>query len=225
LDRVVREILTRFEDGLEVLIKTNIIETEHLETTKRNRLGETHSLVLGLLCRCVYQTVSEKYIVALGHGLKTVSMKHRFSPDISLWKSNGDKKLVGILDYESTNSSDSRIIHRNFTNYRSFIESPDPFAIPDFWVIITTLPSKKVSNWYSWNYRSGKGMPRMPRISKDEYLSMLNNPFRFCFSKYTDEFNKLEEMPGKCPLYIINLDGSNIIKLCLPIDEKLESNG
>ena len=214
MNQIVKEILTSFAKGLKDLLGSGVITPEHLETTNRNELNETHSLIWSALCHSICQTVGKKYVVTIEHGLKPKGKGMRkFTPDISLWKVNGVKKIVGILDYESTNSSDSRIIRRDFENYRHYIQNPQIFDTPEFWVIITTLPSKKVrkSDWYSWDLIRR-------RISRDEYVKMLENPFQYWFLKYTDEFNKLEEQRVKCPLYVVNLNATEL-RLCLPKDE------
>lgn len=213
MNQMVLEILTNFTNSLKGLLRIHVMRSEHLETTNRNKLSETHSLVLGVLCHSVYETVGKEYVVAIGHGLKSEGMTKRFTPDISLWKVNGIKKLVGIIDYESTNSSDSRIIRRNFENCHQFIQNPQPFDIPEFWVIMTTLPSQKVSklNWYSWDLRR-------KRIFRDEYLKMLENPFQYWFPRYTNEFNSHEKQRVKCLLYVVNLNTTEL-RLCLPEDE------
>ena len=214
MNQMVKEILTSFANSLKDLVGIGVVTPEHLETTNRNKLNETHSLVWSILCHSMYRTVGKKYVVTVEHGLKPKGKGMRkFSPDISLWKVNGVKKLVGILDYESTNSSDSRIIRRDFENYRYYIQSPLIFNIPVFWIVITTLPSKKVgrSDWYSWDLRR-------KRITKNEYLKMLENPFQYWFPQYTDKFSELEEQREKCSLYVVNLNAAEL-RLCLPNDE------
>ena len=212
MNRMVNEVLTNFANSLKDLVRIGVITSEHFETTKRNKLNETHSLIWSVLCHSVHETVGKKYVVAIEQGLKPKDMR-KFTPDISLWKVDGVKKLVGILDYESTNSSDSRIIRRDFENYRHYIQNPLFFNIPEFWVIVTTLPSKKVSksDWYSWDLRR-------KRISRDEYLKLLENPFQYWLPRYIDKFNKLEEQREKCPLYVANLNASEL-RLYLPKDE------
>jgi len=209
---MVEEILISFADSLKDLVNIGVVTPEHFETTNRNRLSETHSLIWSILCHSVYQTVGKKYAVAVEHGLKPKDVR-KFTPDISLWKVDGVKKLVGILDYESTNSSDSRIIRRDFENYSHYVQNPMFFNIPEFWVIVTTLPSKKVgkSDWYSWDLIR-------KRISRDEYLKLLENPFQYWFPKYADKFDGLKEQHEKCPLYVANLDAYKL-RLYLPKDE------
>lgn len=206
-------ILANLGDNIKDLIRIGVIASEHLETTNRNKSKETHSLIWGVLCHSVCQTVGKNCVVAIEHGLKSKGMKKGFTPDISLWKVNGVKKLVGIMDYESTNSSDSRIIRRDFANYHRYIQTSRFFNIPEFWVIITTLPSNKVkmSDWHSWDLRR-------KRISRNEYLKVLENPFQYWFPKYEDKFNKLEEQRKKCPLYVVNLNATEL-RLCLPKDK------
>ena len=93
-----------------------------MESTNRNKLNETHSLIWGALTNSVHLTLGMKCVVAINRSLKSESMKKRFTPDISLWNNSDNSKLVGAVDYESTNSSDSRIVRRNFENYRQYLQ-------------------------------------------------------------------------------------------------------
>lgn len=201
-------ILSNMVEKLSPLIRLKVIFSEHLETTKRNQLNETHSIILGALAHAAYDHIGEEYdTVAIGRGLKVMDEK-RFIPDITLWQ--GRERLVGVMDYESTNSSDFRIIERNFENYRKYVGSKkDPDNIPNFWVIITTLPSKEVksSDWYSHYYRK-----------KDkEYGELRKNPLQFWFRQYKEEFEGLVREREKCPLYVANLD-FNELRVHLPKD-------
>lgn len=120
---------------------------------------------------------------------------------------------MGVLDYESTNSSDRRVFSRDFRNYRHYVKSPSVFNVPEFWIILTTLPTKKVgkSDWYSWDKRK-------KRITQDDYSKMLENPFRYWFRQYSNRFNKLREEHERCPLYVVNVTSTEL-KLHLPNDE------
>jgi hypothetical protein len=213
MDQIVKEILANFANSLKDLIKTGFITVEHLESTNRNKLNETHSLIWGALSHSVYLTLGMKCVVAINRSLKSESMKKRFTPDISLWNHSHNSKLVGVVDYESTNSSDSRIIRRNFENYRQHVQTSSHSNIPEFWIIITSLPSKKVSksDWYSWDLRR-------KRISGDEYLKLLENPFEYWLPKFSEGYSQLREQLEKCPLYLANLDFTDL-RLCLPKDE------
>ena len=213
MDQIIKEILTNFANSLEDLIKTGFITVEHLESTNRNKLNETHSLIWGALSNSVYLTLGKKYAVAINRSLKSENMKKRFTPDVSLWNHNHTSKLIGVVDYESTNSSDSRIIRRNFENYRQYVRTSSHSCIPEFWIIVVSLPSKKVSksDWYSWDLRRKK-------ISGDEYLKLLENPFEYWFPKFSEGFSQLREQFEKCPLYVANLDFTDL-RLCLPKDK------
>jgi hypothetical protein len=213
MDQIVKDILANFANSLQDLIKTGFITAEHLESTNRNKLNETHSLIWGALTHSVYSTLGTKYVVAINRSLKSESMKKRFTPDISLWNQRPNSKLVGAVDYESTNSSDSRIIRRNIENYRQHVQTSSHSNIPEFWIIITSLPSRKVSksDWYSWDLIR-------KRMSEDEYLKLLENPFEYWFPKFSEGYSQLREQLEKCPLYVANLDFTNL-RLCLTKDK------
>lgn len=209
MNRTVNEILTSFANSLTDLIRIGAITTEHLETTNRNQLHETHSLIVSVLHRSVCQVVKKECVVTLGHGLREGKGMKLFKPDITVWKIEAIKRLLGVIDYESTNSSDDRVID-SFVNYQNYIDKPSLFRIPEFWAIITTLPSREVkkSDWDS-RYLSKKD---------DKYKKMIKNPFQYYFPEYTEEFNKRQEQREKCPLYVANLDAKEL-RLCLPEDE------
>lgn len=166
---------------------------------------------MGALSNSVNLTIGKTYAVAINRSLKSESMKKRFTPDVSIWNNS---KLVGVVDFESTNSSDSRIMRRNFLNYRQYVQTSQSSSIPEFWIIITNLPSKKVikSEWYSWDLIR-------KRITRDEYPKLLENPFEYWYPKYSIEFSQLREQIDKCPLYLANLDFANL-RLCLPEDDE-----
>jgi hypothetical protein len=212
MDKMVEEILANFANSPKDLIRIGVLTADHLESINRNKLNETHSLIWGALSHSVYLAIGMKCVVAINRSLKSESMKRRFTPDISLWSHRRNSKLVGIVDYESTNSSDSRIIQRNFENYRRYVQTSSNSNIPQFWIIITTLPSKKVSktNWYSWDLRHKE-------ISGDEYLKLLENPFEYWFTKFSEGYSQLGDQLEKCPLYVANLDFTDL-RLCLPKD-------
>jgi hypothetical protein len=158
--------------------------------------------------------VGKECLALIGRSLKpNAKGVRRFTPDVSLWKTNGDKRLVGVIEYESSNSSDSRVVHKDFRNYAKYILNAS-YGIPDFWTVITTLPSKKMkeSDWYSWD-------KRRKRIDRNEYSRMLENPFEYWFRHYADEFEKLRGESEKSPLYVVNLNSTELT-LCLPKNEE-----
>lgn len=216
MNQIAMEILDSLANNLRELGKTGVITGEHLESTDRNRLNETHSLVWGALFHSVYLAVGRKCAVSIGRGLKLETMKKRFVPDISIWTLGSISKLVGVVDYESTNSSDSRIVRRDFANYRQYVQTPHS-NVPEFWIIVTSLPSRRVSksSWYSWDLRR-------KRISRDEYLKLLENPFEYWFPKFSVGFDQLQKYFERCPLYVANLDFDGL-RLCLPSDKTISA--
>jgi hypothetical protein len=68
------------------------------------------------------------------------------------------------------------------------------------------------SDWYSWDLIR-------KRISGDEYLKLLENPFEYWFPKFSEGFSQLRQQLDRCPLYLANLDFANL-RLCLPKDEE-----
>ena len=75
MKRMVKEILTNFANSIKDLVEIGVITSEHFETTNRNKLNETHSLIWGVLCHSVYQTVEKTYVATVEHGFKPKDMR------------------------------------------------------------------------------------------------------------------------------------------------------
>jgi hypothetical protein len=206
-DKLVQTITSDLVVAIEEMKRDGIITVDSLETTNRNYMNETHSVIVGKLFSVVDSRKGKIFNAAIpGHGLRTKESKggKKFVPDITLWKWNREgKEIVGVIDYESTNSSDSRIVTRDFKNYQRFVENHS--QIPSFWLVITTLPQHPVdrSDWYSWDYRRG-------RASSSGYAKMIANPFDYWYAEYRTHFSELMPTRKKCPLYLANLDWEGV---------------
>jgi hypothetical protein len=93
-----------------------------------------------------------------------------FKPDLTVLKGN---QLFAFIEYESTNSCDGRLFDeswpkcnvRNIKQYYSFNTGQGP----KFWIIITTLPKKKIDqkNWKSWEFNK----------KESGYQEMISSPY------------------------------------------------
>lgn len=77
-----------------------------------------------------------------------------FRPDLAFINTRREK--VAVIEYESSNSSDERLIAKDLWHYRTAIESFEGFeqhpghsewVLPKLWLIISTLPSCSVVRW------------------------------------------------------------------------------
>lgn len=193
--------------------RDGIITREHLETTNYTRLSETHSLVLGLLTEAAAKHRGRLYnALAIEHGLKPGWRgRHQFKPDLTLWKAlDNGKRLVGVIEYESPNSVDRRISSWDISDkYHKFVQGQKKTRnnLPEFWIIITSLPNHRVTNWRSWD---------VPRRKRKEFQKMIRNPYMYWYRLYRTEFRKHASCCLRiCPLYVANLTYDEL-RICLP---------
>lgn len=87
-----------------------------------------------------------------------------FRPDLAFINKRHEK--VAIVEYESSNSSDERLIAKDLWHYQTAIESykgfeqhiGDPeWVFPKLWLIISTLPSCQVVRWPWHGYNTQRG--------------------------------------------------------------------
>ena len=158
--------LTRLARDLSQGIRSGCIASDYLQTTVHNKGRKVHSLICGII---------EKAGLELGY---VVGREKRFyfedgtsycQPDLLLWKND---RLSLLVEYESTNSSDSRVIHSDLWHYIRALDidaSVPDTNVPEYWLIIYTLPNGPVEHWTSWDYRK----------ADHEYAIMRQNPHRF----------------------------------------------
>ncbi len=198
-----RKILENLATELKELVSTNAITAGHIESIDYNRMHEAHSIILGALARAVVLNLDKGSFMAHGQGLKASISEKVFIPDITLWSKSG-KRLIGVIDYESTNSTDFRIFVRNFENYKRYSIAQNP---PEFWLAITTAPSKEVEKWVRYKKYSDRA----------DYERLKANPFAYYAPKFIQEFRRLSPLP----LFAANLD-SERIKVYIPENSEEE---
>lgn len=93
-------------------------------------------------------------------------ISRNFRPDLVFINTRREK--VAVIEYESSNSSDERLIAKDLWHYRTAIESYAGFEqhpehsewiLPKLWLIISTLPSCSVVRWpwHGYNKQEGYG--------------------------------------------------------------------
>ncbi len=196
-----KPLFVKFSRLLNRAEKSDAISKDHLETTNKTALNETHSLVLTLLIEAALSCRGRDYdVVALEHSLKARD-KRLFRPDVTLWRMGSAKhNLVGVLEYESPNSGDERIWTKDIENFHNFVRAPEnPQNAPSDWIIMTTLPDHEVakSEWKNWDY---------PNKSDPEFREMILNPSRFWYRQYKAEFDQHNACCfERCSLSLVNL--------------------
>jgi hypothetical protein len=136
------EFLVALCKNLSEAIEDNAIPCDWLCSSKGNQDYMLHSRVLGMLAKTGFDL---NYIVEIEAGFKPEG-RRQFKPDIQLWKSDD---LRFVVEYESTNSSDLRVISKDLRHY---VESRGNSPSPAFWLVIYTLPDHAVeaSDWKFW---------------------------------------------------------------------------
>lgn len=184
----------------------DFIKDEYFNSTTFNKGRESHSKMLGVICMAASKL---GYFLEIERGLNNGK---QFRPDIIIRK---DSDCFAVIEYESTNSSDMRIIQKTKTiknsfldNFQKYISNPEKVYKPKYWICIVTLPDHKVDGWRSWDatrkYNKNK-------TYTEKYRKIVSNPFRFYISKYIEELNKTDEtLFNGTELILCNLQNSKL---------------
>ena len=126
----------------------------------------------------------------------------------------GQLEPMLFLDYESQNSSDIRIPEKDVMPYEEWSKVYGK-RVP--YIIVTTLPNKRVKEWKVWKLRTETNSEFRGRR-----VEICKNPFRFWYEYYRIALKDKDLNM----IYFINIDGktvSNVTRL-LQSDESLLSH-
>lgn len=183
-------------------IKSGFLKRDYFTTWDYNYQSEVHSRVLGIIAR-IWLKLGFDIEIERGFNYKYRGRKYRFRPDISIYK---DNKLKAFIEYESTNSSDERFFDEN---RKATLECMQYFSqchnnnAPPHWIVIFTLPKRKVNkkNWKSYEINRSS-----PRFSK-----LVESPFNFYFPKYIKVSKRLFKNYKICSnLWLLNVDDGKV---------------
>ena len=132
------------------------------------------------------------------------SMDCNYKPDLVMI--DKDLKKYVVVEYESSNSSDERLILKDLAHYKADILSyrdaaahgNDPgWHLPKVWLIISTLPSCSVTDWpwhgYNRNIDAGPGT----KNQSDRNRSPLTYYEEVLHKAFADHWREIAEaMPG-----------------------------
>lgn len=205
LPHEVEETVRKICDIIGMLSQIGYFPREYVEKIKYRKHNVLHSRMLGVLSRVGHEL---GYVVDIEKGLKPQESR-KFNPDLLFWKNH---KMIILFEYESTNSSDYRVIHKDLANYKRSVDQKftDDIELPECWIIITTLPNKPVSSWSRW------------RVEKSDYARLKRNPRSFYIKKNIGEFSKLGDAYfSKSQLLLLNLNEEGItIEFPLSVESK-----
>ncbi|MBS0251579.1 MAG: hypothetical protein JSR78_11020 [Proteobacteria bacterium] len=112
----------------------------------------THPIILGALCHCLRQLPSVRH-VGVDVRLNRVGTGVKFQPDVVAYSDDALERPLLLIDYESPNSSDLRVIEKDLLAYQRW-RGDDQTAPP--YIVVTTLPAVAVPSWeLRWTYKEG----------------------------------------------------------------------
>lgn len=186
------DICAEIVNGLEERVQC--LPEGFYDTFEFTRTGNnyTHPITVGLLCKVLWR-VEEVVSVAVDLRLN-LGGGRKFQPDLAAYDRN-DRAIV-FVDYESPNSSDARVPNKDVKSYKEWISQEENRAP---YIIITTLPNKRVERW-ELRYTGKDGYNHAFRGKLEE---VRKNPFEFWYGYYRKCISNLEGYY----ISFVNIDG------------------
>jgi hypothetical protein len=191
---IVKEFAQNFQRLLKdcALIKDEFYNSFDYTESPQNY---THPRTMGLLVKAGY-SLPETEVVDIDCHLKTQKGK-QFRPDLVIYDKYENPLL--IIDFESPNSSDSRIPEKNVEPYILW-NKINSIKVP--YIIITSLP-KQPKEWkLPWTAR-GYYNEKYKRDKK----KIVHAPHEYWYGFYNKKLRKYQPDLRDLPLYFANLDG------------------
>jgi hypothetical protein len=140
--------LSSFQAEIDDLVERRFLNAESITDGSRNYQSKLHARMLGALARAVQRPLVP---------LIEVKWSQRFCPDLCVVDDvvDANERIVAVVEYESTNSSDERLEGKDLSHFEEAIignlEAKCP--LPTHWIMISTLPDCSVTNWpwWAWN--------------------------------------------------------------------------
>lgn len=204
---MIQEFISELNDEIGKGIESGSLKEEYFTTTNHNKNNEVHQRIIPIIvCACKKLGYEVELERGYSYCCDKSGRKVDFIPDISIYKNN---KLTGIIEYESTNSSDARFYDPNrksdLRNLKEYVSDQDN-DIPEFWIIISTLPKRSVK-YEDWKTRDRKISRR-----SDEFQDIIKSPFKYYYPKYIEETKKvLDDIVKVAPdMFLLNIDKKKV---------------
>lgn len=154
-----------------------------------------HPITLSLVCESIKELYPQ-YFLAID--IKLNNNKKKFQPDIVVFKNSPDiKNIKLIIDYESLNSSDYRVVSKDIHKYINFFKN---IKKPPYYLIITTLPTN--GDNYKILY-TAKNQYNHFLTEKDKKI-LKTNPFNFWKNIYKKELSNTN-----LPIFLLNINSNS----------------
>lgn len=136
--------MNTFTNNLSSTINRDIIPSKWLDSQEGSKERMLHGRMLWILAKT--GDVLD-YVVEIDTGFKyfIADKTRQFRPDVQLWTK--EPKLQFLIEYEGTNSQDSRILWKDLQHY---YDSTDCNYPPEYWLILYTFPDHPVDKVPQW---------------------------------------------------------------------------
>jgi len=162
----------------------------------------THPFTIGILVNIlwnVYDSCNVEVEPRLVFKTKKGECNLSFNPDIAVYDKNN--KPILYIDYESPNSSDSRILTKDI---EAFSEWNNSVSSQAEYLVITTLPDRKSDNWKLLYTSSGGYNEWLYGWGKE----LKQNPKQFWYQIYTEQTNP-DDLKG---IHFFNISDNTVTK-------------
>jgi hypothetical protein len=204
----VADFLSCFAAEINELADQNLLSWDSLLDGRWNGNSWLHARMFGAMVRAVRRPAFPMVEVKWNGG---------FVPDLCLV--DGRDKVIGVVEYESTNSSDERLVGKDLEHFEAAVlEYQNVVAdLPGWWLVISTLPRCPVRRWpwyadkkvIGWNICTDYPPAVKSRESRNAnplayYEDGLHTAFAESVSRIATAFG------GSCPTTVIwaNIDGN-----------------
>lgn len=138
------DFLSSFAAEINELADQNLLSWESLLDGRWNRKSWLHARMFGAMVRAVRRPACPMVEIKWNAG---------FVPDLCV--ANARDKVIGVVEYESTNSSDERLFGKDLAHFETAVlKYQNAVAdLPGWWLVISTLPRCPVRRWpwHPWN--------------------------------------------------------------------------
>lgn len=210
----IEAFISKLNDNINQKIETGFLKEKYFTTCRHNAGSEVHSRMHALIVKTCYD-LNPNCDIELEKRLSYNDEKKEdedkpkkvsFKPDITVHK---DNKRIGIIEYESTNSSDGRFYDskrptsdlRSLAGYISDDNNKD--EIPKFWIIISTLPKDSVEkkDWKSREFNK----------STSEFDDLIKSPFEYYYPTYIQKIKKRFDGEKGIPnVFLLNINKKSV---------------
>lgn len=209
---MLKTIFDTFAKEMQVLFQRGHLSKNWPIDGRDNQQRWVHAMICGALAKSAPDDCIPMIEPTLSEG---------FRPDLVYLNHRQEK--VAVIEYESGNSSDERLMAKDFTHYEAEIASyrdrkkhpgEASWVLPKLWLIISTLPSRPVQHWPWHGYNN---LEKYPPIGKDRVLRD-TNPFAYYDQALTEwsaaTWHKVAHSIGQAATDIelvwANIDGYSI---------------